>query len=505
MQLRRLLCGLIVLTLVTPEQVLAALASSSSHVQAQDDRAERERKNNADKAAKKAAEQTKDYADNLKEIQPELDEFAASLLDARYADPFLQDYVNELGQSLVPKEVRPGTLFAFRVLDNPEPNAFALPDGRIYINTGLLLFAQNEAQLAVVLGHEIAHVTEQHYVESVKAQRREQVVSGVLGAVSGAIVGALTLGKKGVVDGAVLGAAAGIVVATVRMNNYNRRQEDEADSVGTMLALDRKYDAREGVAFFKKLMDTYGDQGRFANALYGKHSRNKDRMSYIDQLVTGNLGPKYNELRSSGSLTTGTGQMQMYTSRMIRDVSIYLMDYHDQYAVAKEHLERIADYRASDPRTLWALGRVYKLVGRTDADKARALDYLQRAATLDERNGYPYIHRDLGLMQARLGATPAAVESLKKYVLNHVQKYHEYPLDLEETYDYLLAFGDRNWTAPGLDPRMIRAVYPSAAQPSEPKAADAAAMPLQAPAKPATAKPDIKKPATHKPGGEDRR
>ena len=338
MQLRRLLCGLIVLTLVTPEQVLAALASSSSHVQAQDDRAERERKNNADKAAKKAAEQTKDYADNLKEIQPELDEFAASLLDARYADPFLQDYVNELGQSLVPKEVRPGTLFAFRVLDNPEPNAFALPDGRIYINTGLLLFAQNEAQLAVVLGHEIAHVTEQHYVESVKAQRREQVVSGVLGAVSGAIVGALTLGKKGVVDGAVLGAAAGIVVATVRMNNYNRRQEDEADSVGTMLALDRKYDAREGVAFFKKLMDTYGDQGRFANALYGKHSRNKDRMSYIDQLVTGNLGPKYNELRSSGSLTTGTGQMQMYTSRMIRDVSIYLMDYHDQYAVAKEHL-----------------------------------------------------------------------------------------------------------------------------------------------------------------------
>ena len=160
-----------------PHEVAALTASGQAP--AQDDRAERERKRTADRAAKQAAEQSKEYQETMKEVGDELDELGASLLDERYADPFLQDYVNELGQSLVPKETPAGTLFSFRVLDNPEPNAFALPDGRIYINSGLLLFVQNEAQLAVVLGHEIAHVTERHYVESVRAQKREQLVTTV--------------------------------------------------------------------------------------------------------------------------------------------------------------------------------------------------------------------------------------------------------------------------------------------------------------------------------------
>jgi len=505
MEVKKVLCGLVVLSLVAPQQAFAAHSVVMAAGQAQDDRAEREKQRNAERAAKQAADQAKDYAETMKEVQVELDELAAELLRLRYADQFLQDYVNELGQSLVPKETPPGVLFSFRVLDEAEPNAFALPDGRVYINSGLLLFVDNEAQLAVILGHEIAHVTEKHYVESVKSQKREALIGSVLGAVGGAVIGSIFGGKKGAADGAVTGLGAGLVVAKIRMNNYSRKQEDEADSVGAMLALDRRYDAKQAVAFFKQLSETYGDQSRFANALYGRHSRNRDRMAYIDQLLTGNLASKYNELRTAGSLTNGTGQMQMYASRMIRDVSIMLMDHYDQYGVAKERLERIADYRASDPRTLWALGRVYKLVGRTDQDKARALDYLQRAAQLDERNLFPYIHRDLGLMQARLGSTPAALESLKKYISISIQKNYAYPADLEEMYDYLLTFGDRNWTAPAVDPMLIRAVNQPArgAPAAAPQPAEAtAAMPLQPGAKPGTTKPPTRKPDVKKPGGD---
>lgn len=485
MKLSKLVCAVVVISLALPSNVLAQ------------DKAERERKKAEDSAAQRAADQQRDYDKTMKDVQDELDELGASLLQERYADQFLQDYVNELGQSLVPKEVPPGTLFSFRVLDEMEPNAFALPDGRVYVNAGLLLFVDNEAQLATILGHEIAHVTEQHYVESVRAQKREALIGSVVGTVGGAVLGGLFGGKKGAAEGAAVGLVSGLVVAKVRMNSYSRKQEDEADSVGIMLALDRGFDAGQSVAFFKHLSETYGDAGRFANALYGRHSRNKDRMAYIDQLLKGNLASKYNELRSAGRLTNGTGQMYMYASRMIRDISIRLMDEADQYGVAKEGLEKIADYRAADPKTLWALGRVYKLVGRTDQDRSKALDYLQRAAQMDERNLFPYVNRDLGLMQARLGSTAAAVESIKKYISITVQKQYEYPFDLREMYDYLLAFGDRNWTAPAIDPQLIRAVnyaQPPAAAPPTSKPAEGAPAPA-AGAKPATAaKAPLKKP-----------
>jgi hypothetical protein len=161
------------------------------------------------------------------------------------------------------------------------------------------------------------------------------------------------------------------------------------------------------------------------------------------------------------------------------------MDTFDQYRVAKDHLEQISDYRASDPLTLWALGRVYKRIGRTDQDRSRALDFLQRAVQLDERNLYPFLHFDLGLMQARLGSTPAAVESLKKYVVNYVTRYHRYPDDLESTYDYLLTFGDRNWTAPAIDPAVVRAT--SGASPSN------VGSPASVPAAAKQAQPDPKR------------
>jgi hypothetical protein len=149
-------------------------------------------------------------------------------------------------------------------------------------------------------------------------------------------------------------------------------------------------------------------------------------------------------------------------------------------------------------------------VGRSDTDRAKALDYLQRAAQGDQRNVYPFTHRELGLMQARLGQTPAAAASLKQYVANYVAKHYVHPPDLEEVYDYLLTFGDRTWTAPAVDPSVIRARYVPPG-PATPAVTDETAAPLlpktgTAPARKPAAKPSTKKPAgggpvVTKPGG----
>ena len=82
-----------------------------------------------------------------------------------YDNPLAQDYVNRVGQSLVPNTS--SHLYTFRVLLNPIPESRALSTGTIYISTGLLALIDNEAQLAYVLGHEVGHVEEEHWKDDI--------------------------------------------------------------------------------------------------------------------------------------------------------------------------------------------------------------------------------------------------------------------------------------------------------------------------------------------------
>ncbi len=431
----------------------------------QEDKAEKERRKREEKAQEKQLKETKEAQTLLDEIQPDIDQKVIELRDRLYRDRFLQDYINEVGQSLVPKETPAGVLFIFRVEQDPMPEAFAFPDGRIWLTSGLLSFVESEAELGVVLGHEIGHVLENHTIEAIKASRsfKRRVLPGIIGAAAGAVIGGAIKGKEGAAVGAGVGALAGVAASAIDFNRYGRKQEDEADAIGVRLALTRGYDAKEGVTLFQRLADRFGDKDPLENFIYASHSRNVDRVKNVRALLDGDLAPLYNERRSGGELSLGSGQLQLFTSRMVRDVAIYYMDRMDRYDIAKSLLGRIADYRMRDPQTVSALGRLYKGVGRTAEDRARALDYLQRATMLDERNRHPEIWRDLGLMQARMaeeGQMAPAIESLKKYVAGFQQRYRAEPDDLEEMYDYLLIFGDSKWTAPQMESQMLRAAAP---------------------------------------------
>jgi len=449
---------------VIPGAGPAHLALSAVQQEQKESKADQERRKQEEKAADAAAKTQKDRADWMDEIQPHVDALALTLRNSFYDDRFLQDYINEMGQGLVPKEAPPGLLFSFRVLDDATPNAISLPDGRIYVNSGLLAFVQNEAQLATVLGHEIAHVVEDHAYESKKENSsfKKRVLPGLLGAAIGATIGAAAKGKEGAAVGAAVGAVGGIVYTVISTNNYAKDQEAEADRLGTRWAMDNGYDPKEAVSFFELLSKTFGDRDRFSNFVYGDHARNDERARYVRTLLDSDLAASYNSLKSAGRLTAGSGGLRQYASRMFRDAAIRYMDEFDRWDIAKRLLDTIVDHRGSDPKTLWAIGRVFKMVGRTDRDRDQALDYLQRAAQLDERALYPFIYRDLGMMQARMGGPmlPAAVESLKQYVVRHVSRYDEYPPDLGEIYDYLLTFGDAKWTAPRVDRGVVRVVAP---------------------------------------------
>ncbi len=169
-----------------------------------------------------------------------------------YDDPALAAYVDSLGQVILahshlrrpntPKEFRE-TPFVFRVLDSPVVNAFALPGGYVYVTRGLLAHLNNEAQLAVVLGHEIGHVAARH-----ASQRAFELQLGQVALLGGAVLGQEVLGLPG---GDVL--QLGGAVAQLLFLKYSRDDERESDRLGVEYAVRAGYDAAEAAAFFQSL------------------------------------------------------------------------------------------------------------------------------------------------------------------------------------------------------------------------------------------------------------
>lgn len=178
-----------------------------------------------------------------------------------YDDAELTAYVERIGNEVLdashlrrpdtPSEFRE-TPVVFRVLDSPIVNAFALPGGYIYVTRGLLAHVENEAQLAVVLGHEIGHVAARH-----ASKRAFQQQLGTLGLIGTAIGGSL-LGLPG---DQIL--QAGGSVAQLMFLRYGRDDERESDRLGVEYAALSHYEAAEGSAFFttlKRISDSAGQE-----------------------------------------------------------------------------------------------------------------------------------------------------------------------------------------------------------------------------------------------------
>ena len=170
-----------------------------------------------------------------------------------YGDEDLRSYIDSLGQALL--EVshlrRPdseaewaATEFYFRVLDSPVINAFALPGGYIYITRGLLAHLENEAQLAVVIGHEIGHVAGRH-----ASKRAATQMGGNLVLLGAAVGGQILAGGNAAENILNLGSTA----SQLLFLSYGRDDERESDRLGVEYASMVGYQASEGSAFFKTL------------------------------------------------------------------------------------------------------------------------------------------------------------------------------------------------------------------------------------------------------------
>lgn len=161
-------------------------------------------------------------------------------------DAEVLDYVNSLGGRLTARSDATRQEFDFFVVRDPQINAFALPGGFIGIHTGLLLAAQSESEVAGVVAHEIAHVTQRHIARMIGQQNQSQLMS--LAAMAVAILAARSNSQVG--EAAMAFGQAGLVQSQL---NFTRDNEREADRVGVQLLDAAGFDPRGMSAFFERL------------------------------------------------------------------------------------------------------------------------------------------------------------------------------------------------------------------------------------------------------------
>jgi predicted Zn-dependent protease len=375
----------------------------------------------------------------------------ADLLDVRFerdglvlADEAANTYLRRVGQALIPHGlVLERVSWKFRALRDPQPNAFALPNGSIYVTTGLLTLIDNESQLAAIIAHELTHVMRRHTYLHNRSTRKKFLTMNVMTA-----IGAYApMSAVGAVIMAVTTVAPFIMVATIY--GYSRDLEREADLKGIDMMISAEY-APEEMVNVMKLLDK-DIEGENIRLFYNDHPSLDERIKYL----SGYLGARADKLTHEMELNRERAayfksmepvmrhDIQLAINARRARSAVYLaqrlVDFHDD----SENLFWLAEsYRALGPRTPQLTDKELTNSAKKDATKNRQKrtaeeeerqlldtpagkenwEKHQRLAedlyrhALNTENPAPVAHRGLGMLYEKLGRGNDAVTEYEKYL-----------------------------------------------------------------------------------------
>jgi predicted Zn-dependent protease len=390
---------------------------------------------------------------------------------ALYDNPRVQEYVNRLGQQIVPEDSE--KLYSFKVIVNPIPLAYTLSTGTVLVSTGMVSLLDNEAQLAYVLAHELAHVYKDHWRIKVmlpfaeeeynrKQEKKRAMWAGLL-TLAGAGIGSVAAGGKGAGVGALVGLGAGVAIGSYYSQkialDWNIAQENEADDFALKATLGKSFDIRE----VPRLYGTLAQAARFDNRIQlgflGARSRIRERTDYAQKLISGVLQPQYQEALKANKLKGTSPEFNLIMTELKRDNGIRAF-YFDMFQMAKANLQQSVTLRSDDPLAAYYYGRVLKQVGRTKEELDTAQQSLLKAISLDTRYEIPEVqlHRALMLMDSKdNGNQTEAIAALKAYITAYERKRATtisneglLPPNVDVLYGYMRLLGDKTWRAPEL-------------------------------------------------------
>ena len=301
-------------------------------------------------------------------------------------DPEVNDYIQSLGSRIVAQAQEGGQRFQFFVVPDSSINAFALPGGFIGVNQGLVTATAHEAQLASVLAHEVAHVTQRHIARSIRAQGRQSLASAA------AILASILIGAAtGSGDAVQAGIAIAQGTAVQQRINFTRANEYEADRIGIGFLAAAGFDPQAMPDFFATLGRRAGLSGsvdvpeflRTHPVTTNRIAESRDRAAQLRPKVAVQ-SPTYDFIRE---------RVRVLGAAQGSDLRQY-------YAALAEN------------RTLSPAQRYGEALARSDAgDRGRAAAALRELNALQP--GSPMLQAALGQALSDEGRVPEALEVLR--------------------------------------------------------------------------------------------
>ncbi len=219
-------------------------------------------------------------------------------------DPIVAEYVNRIGQNLVRNSDAKVPL-RIKFIDSEEINAFALPGGFFFVNTGILINADNEAEMAGVMAHEIGHVAARHGTRQATRGEIAQI---------GSIVPLIAVGGMA---GYGIYQAMGLVVP-MGFLKFSRNFESEADMLGIEYMYKSGYDPGAFVDFFEKVQSQEKRKPGTMSKLFSSHPPTDDRIRHSQEIIQKYLKAKPEYVVSTSEFETVKARtMAMHNSRKI--------------------------------------------------------------------------------------------------------------------------------------------------------------------------------------------
>ncbi len=298
-------------------------------------------------------------------------------------DLTLQAFIQKVGYSLVDQVGPTPFEFKFYVMNAPDPNAFAIPGGYIFVTTGLLVLAENEQEIAAVLAHEISHVTQRHIAQMIEKSKRLNIAS------LAAMLAAMLAGRGGTASQA--GVAMATATAGALQLKYTREMETDADQNGLHLLIKAGYDPNGMINFFNRLQKTSLAMAPNIPPYLLTHPVIESRISLLQNLLQ--MGPK-----PAGPFKTVENFKKVRAKAFVEE---------REPQVAITHFQSLIDANSDYWEGYYGLGLAYRKMGRFD----KSMEVLQRAHSLAPKD--LDISRELGITYFFLGKMDQAIESLE--------------------------------------------------------------------------------------------
>ncbi|MGE3978371.1 MAG: M48 family metalloprotease [Nitrospira sp.] len=318
-----------------------------------------------------------------------------------FQDESLNGYLLTVLQRLLPQGIETSKLSPrIQIIRNPFLNGFAMPNGLICLNSGLLTRMETEDQLAAVIGHELIHFTHRHGLKQARDSANKEIASKVVGA----LFRTATVGSGYTPDIAIWWTGGWILAS---LQGYSRELEAEADTGSYGLITKAGYDPLQVIRLFEMLQQDLGEYKSEEPFFYGTHPMLQERIDNYRNLI-GFQGPSHQSSAQTHHETLQKKLFALYLANAELDLEIGRLN------AARSAIEKHLAMQPRSARAYYLLGEAHRRRGRDAADIQQALSAYQAAIDVDPK--YPEPHREIGMIFRILKREDDAREEFERYL-----------------------------------------------------------------------------------------